>query len=362
MKAKRKVKAERRLTEAFEKIKLAEQKALMEKSQKRGPRVMAIRAEGKTPLCTNEMGMAVWAYDSTGVVCCGHKNQSYGKVRPDLPNYSPAKNPYCLRRDVRFPHGRCSKHAPKAIGINSPRFKGGRTLHGRDTRYAGLPPSMLRAVEEAMDNPNLTSMREDIAAFDQRIKEITSALGGLDPEIAKRVFDSCKILDKLISREYDPEELDSELRQHLEIVKELQKKERNWRELQSAQLHRAKLAETENKRVTSEQTQIPVEKVAGLCQRIGKGIGLGIQGAAAEIAEKWFSWPDEKKTSIMLQELVIQTCTKYIMEDLRPVISQFFPRPIEVQEAVNRVAEERIENGFIVPDESTVAIAPTIED
>lgn len=296
----------------------------------RGKRELKIRAEGKEPLTIRSDGMLIWAYDTTGAQICGGKNTSYGKGELAL-----TKNKYCTRRDVHFPSGRCGRHHGKTQrGIDHPNFNPDRT----STRYSGFQRKERDQIRESLDDPNLTSLREDIAAADVHLKQITKTLGGIDPEIVNSVYSSVDELTAILKKGYETEEelqfIFASVLDHIKLVKKLKKKEISWRELKSAQLHRAKLVQVENQRMVSEQTQIPVEKVAGLVQRLTRGFMNATKLASEKIIEKWFQLSPEMQTPRSLQTLIVDTVQKAIMEDIRPVVTVFFPRPIKAKNAV----------------------------
>jgi hypothetical protein len=215
-----------------------------------------------------------------------------------------------------------------------------------------LTAAQREGMNTTLTDPNLTSMRKDIAAFDERIREISLVLGSLDPRILKKIFETTEILKETTNQNYFCEDeksrqfLKEELKNHIELIEELRKRETNWHELQNAQSHRAKMVEVENKRTSSEQTQIPVERVAGLVKSISIATASQIREGADKIVEDYFKWPEEHKTKrVMLRELIIQRIEMEIMEEVRPIITMFFPKPSEIQPTdMNAVAakEERI--------------------
>jgi hypothetical protein len=70
-----------------------------------------------------------------------------------------------------MPNGRCSKHGGKSLaGIASPRFTTGRWS-------AVLPTRLAARYQEAQDDPELLTLREDISLLDPRLADV---LGRVD--------------------------------------------------------------------------------------------------------------------------------------------------------------------------------------
>lgn len=204
----------------------------------------------RKPLRVMPNGLKVWGYNQQGRQICGAR-------KVNQPGY------YCKRKEVYHPSGRCKWHGgPSLAGAEHGRFR-----HGR---YVGLPGSSKQVMEESLSDPNQLSLRPDIAAIDARIAEISEKMGGIEPDILKRILLSAEHIRFLMAEDYEEKDLLREFNSLLDMIFGLHTREQNWSQVVRLQKHRAMLSKIEDERQRNEQTQIPVEKVTALFIRFGE--------------------------------------------------------------------------------------------
>jgi len=215
-------------------------------------------------------------------------------VRPHAPvtcgaktrDGDPCKNPPV--------HGskRCRMHGGKTPkGIASPLWNAGRT-----NRY--LPARLLERVKEALDDPALLSLRNEIAVLDARMTEL---YGRIDQGGATENWTEARRLMRAFQRARDANPRDAAgMVEHFGKLEALildQAHEGSvWWELRQLWDDRRRLVESERKRRVEEGHMLPREQVLAFYTQLG-----------AAVAEE-VSSPEERQrvTNRMMSLLMIQ--------------------------------------------------------
>lgn len=147
----------------------------------------------------------------------------------------------------------CKKWAEE--GRNYCKFHGGRTPTGQNHwnykhgRYAkSAPQRYLRAIGAALQDPNLTSLRESIALVDARLVE---ELEGLDEtasaETWKKLSELCPKLESA-ARESEDQDLASVAFKAVNLIRKGAEQESKWGDLLDTIERRARLSDRERTR------------------------------------------------------------------------------------------------------------------
>lgn len=155
----------------------------------------------------------------------------------------------CQRRPV-VGRNRCNLHGGKTlVGAASPTFK-----HGRYSKY--LPVRLMGRYAEAIADPDLLAMREDIALLDTRLSEL---LGRVDTgESGARWAQLAKAWQSF--RAADDEDIAEALRAVDGLIEAAVTDYVAWGEIQSIVQQRRQLVESEQKRLVAMQQMVTTEQ------------------------------------------------------------------------------------------------------
>lgn len=188
--------------------------------------------------------------------------------RTDVPGGSPEPVPgkcgakrsqgpgYCLRDPMA--NGRCYKHGGVSLkGALSPTFK-----HGRYSKYLKL--ELARRYQETHDDPELLSLREDVALVTDRIGQLLDRVQSGESGAAwKQIARLWKEFQRQRSAGNVPK-----MQEALELLNEPLAQgfadHAAWEELGLQLDRRARLAEQEQRRLEKMQATLTVEEAMGL--------------------------------------------------------------------------------------------------
>jgi hypothetical protein len=160
-------------------------------------------------------------------------------------------------------NGRCWYHGGNTPGgIASPSFK-----HGKYSKY--LPSNLASNYETALSNPDLISVRDDIALVEARLLEVLTTLGAGGAE--GRVWDT-------LTQQYDDLVMAISENDRQAVVKAMQGMDRMlkdavrlssiWKEAQDLLRLKKDLSESERKISISLQTSLSAEQAMTLIQMV----------------------------------------------------------------------------------------------
>lgn len=99
-------------------------------------------------------------------------------------------------RKAPMANGRCRLHGGLSLkGPDSPTWK-----HGRRSKY-NLPDKLQKAYEAALDDPELASMKHELAALDAMLVEMSSNLQSVDRDLLKKLSAGQKAIDAAVKQE-----------------------------------------------------------------------------------------------------------------------------------------------------------------
>lgn len=157
-------------------------------------------------------------------------------------------------------------------GVNHPRFKDGRT-----SKYLDVLNAPMRAeAQRLMEDPDYTSLQEDIAISSLRVRETLAAYGSLDPKALRELFGTAHEAQDLLSGEYDETDTEELLRRMVELAFQAEEKYNVGKEVEAAQEHRRKLVETENRRRRDQQEQIPAARAILLFTTLRESVRVNV--------------------------------------------------------------------------------------
>lgn len=151
---------------------------------------------------------------------------------------------------------RCELHGGKTpVGIASPHFK-----TGRHSKY--LPANLRGSYEAALSDPELLSLREEVALVDARLADLLQKVDTGESRDAWK--QAKKLLTKytkaLTSGYVDEDELTDYLRALHDTITNAVETHQSWNQIYSVLEQRRKLVESENKRLAEMQQFITAEK------------------------------------------------------------------------------------------------------
>lgn len=159
-------------------------------------------------------------------------------------------------------NGRCKNHGGKSLkGADSPTFK-----HGRYSKY--MPNELLKVYTETSDDPQLLSLRAEIAMMDALLSTMLPKLGTGE---SGKAWDTVKKLIKKVRIAYKTENLGTmedalsemeDLANHRILHYETEK------EIKDTVDQRRKLVETETKISMQNERAIPVEQLMLLMSQV----------------------------------------------------------------------------------------------
>ncbi len=189
----------------------------------------------------------VWfTYDDTGKPICGAR---YNKQR--------GRQGFC-KRSPTVGRNRCNLHGGHTPrGIESPHFVSGRyskdVIGQLQTRY-----------EKAVSDPDILQVRDEIGLVESRIADLLSRLDiGESKQLwerLKRVYGDVKVALK----RGDTQAVSDALNQMGIIINKATDYHRSWDEILKAVSVKAKLSETEQKRLVAMKQMVTVEETMGM--------------------------------------------------------------------------------------------------
>ena len=140
------------------------------------------------------------------------------------------------------------------VGVNSVHYK-----HGKYSRH--LPEKIRMRYKDALDDPDLMSLKHDIAVTEARLTELMEKI---DSGEAGKVWHNLKKAGVRFEDAYKSGNSDK-LMQSVEAIRKLVTTGSNeydaYNEIKDMQEHRRKMTETENKMLIAKQQMIPAEQV-----------------------------------------------------------------------------------------------------
>lgn len=188
-----------------------------------------------------------------GYIVCGSK-LSKGKVNKWGINF-------CCARPMKA-HNRCKKHgATTPKGVNSPNFK-----HGRHSKY--MPTELLRVYDETTQDPQLLSLRAEIALMDALLAGL---LPKLDTGESGKAWDTVKKLVKEVRVAYQKMD-DARVMETLHDMEDLANQRilhyETHKEIKDTVDSRRRLVETETKISMQNERAISVEQLMLLMSQV----------------------------------------------------------------------------------------------
>lgn len=161
-----------------------------------------------------------------------------------------------------MPNGRCRIHGGKSLaGIANPCFK-----TGRYSKY--LPARLAERYEEAISDPELLALKDDIGLLDTRIASVVSALDtGESQEAWSSLFALWSQLDQemqaLLDEGETPETMERTVASLGETVKRGLSEGYVWSEIRGLLRERASLVGAEQKRLVEMQQYVTATQAMG---------------------------------------------------------------------------------------------------
>lgn len=216
---------------------------------------------GEEPAEILPNGQVVWARNEKGQpVCNSPRKEKLGPAR-------------CKQWQGLSLNGRCELHGGNApSGVAHYKFK-----DGRQSKYLDvLNPEMRRQVERLMEDPDYTSLQEDVAIAGMRVRELLAAYGSVDTKALRDLFGAAYEAQELLNGEYDEEDTEELLRRMVELTLKAEEKYNVGKEVEAAQEHRRKLIETENRRRKDQQDQIPAARALLLFTTLRESVRINV--------------------------------------------------------------------------------------
>jgi len=155
------------------------------------------------------------------------------------------------------------------VGTASPSFK-----HGRFSKQ--LPERLLELYHRGLKDKDLASMLSEIALVDVRLSELASKLGTDD---SARIWRELKVAFAKSRSTVPTEAAEGELEMR-RLINEGDEDRRLWADLLETILVRAKLSETETKRMTQLKMMVPVDRVLVLMHAVGDAVSRHVTNPA----------------------------------------------------------------------------------
>lgn len=187
---------------------------------------------------------------------------------------------------VVFPNGRCKLHGGTSLaGIASPSF-----THGRYSKY--LPARLAGRYEEAVSDPELMALRDDIGLLDTRIGQVIAALEtGESRESWVALMAAVTTLEeqwqKLLDDGEPPEEMERTVEAIGKLVRQGLSEGYIWSEIRGLLKERAALVGSEQKRLVDMQQFVTSEQAMTFVGALMSSVRRHVsdQRALAGIAE-----------------------------------------------------------------------------
>lgn len=190
---------------------------------------------------------------------CGHK---YTKSEYNLWECPECGEPRACKQPVAVEGIRCKFHGGASLsGVAHPRFK-----TGRYSKY--LPGDLVARFEKCASDPELLSLRDEIALIDIRLGELAKVV--LDSGGPSYFDDIVRIYEEMKTArdKKDSAAFFGAITEFGEVVHKGGSIREAWAEITDLQDHRRKLAEAERKRIIDAQQMITIEQAMVLLARI----------------------------------------------------------------------------------------------
>ena len=213
---------------------------------------------------------------------CGHK---YGKAEYDLWECPECGESRACRRKVGREGERCRYHGGESLkGIASPLIK-----HGRYSKY--LPDSLVHRYREARADPELLSLRDDVALVDARLTGLVQQLDtGEDRDLWSALQATYQTLTRARA-EGKTRDMAQALITMGSLIESGAEQGVLWDEIGKVLEQRRKLVESEHKRLVEMRQMITVERamilVTALVNAVAKRVSdrATINAIAADFRE-----------------------------------------------------------------------------
>lgn len=183
---------------------------------------------------------------------CGHR---YGKEEYELWQCPECGEPRACRRRVVEPGQRCLFHGGASLkGLVAPSF-----THGRYSKY--IPARLQGRYEEALADPDLISLRDEIALVDTRISELVS---GMDTADSRELWEAVGVayMSLIAARKAKKwDRVDVGLKTLGNLVQRGANIWQTWQEIEGVVDQRRKLVEGERRRLVDLQQYVTAERV-----------------------------------------------------------------------------------------------------
>lgn len=257
------------------------------------PGVALSRPKHKVPICDRCGRRHVRA---DGKPCC----QKHRKRRDEHGNLQPCKREAMAGRDC------CDFHGGKSLrGIASPSFKTGRYSEHLPTRY-------LKSFDNAMKDPALTSVREELALCDARQAELLARLSTGESghlwHLANRALGSLR--SAIASGNADAQ--GAAINSLISLVERGSRDEQQWAEVREVSELRRRLAETERRRIESIQAYMTMDEIGAAAAFLAGVLKRSItdesklKSAAEDISRFFSAWKDEHGTPPVIDALDVE--------------------------------------------------------
>jgi hypothetical protein len=200
---------------------------------------------GDTTSDFTEEGIPVWARDARGrPICNSPKRHKETRSR-------------CRQWQGLGVNGRCGIHGGKTPnGVDMPNFKHGRTSKYRDV----LKPEHVEMFDQLIEDPDYAGLREDIAVTRLRLREAMALYSEIDEQALQKLIQAAGYASEVLEGEYDSDDVEQLLIEIVGYAKQVKAHLTLSSVIDRSQETVRKLVETETKRITSEQEQIPAAR------------------------------------------------------------------------------------------------------
>jgi ribosomal protein S15P/S13E len=192
-------------------------------------------------------------------------------------------------------NGRCRFHGGRSLsGPAAPQFK-----HGRYSKY--LPTRLLSKYKEAMADPDVLSLRSEIAVVDSRLQEVLERVySGESGYMWKQLGE---VVQQLLSSRNDPEAMSGHINNLIAIVRRGNSDTAAWNEARNVIDQRRRLVEAERRRMVEAQQMLSTEQTLVLLTYLTSIIRESVQKHTDERAGNLIL----ADTSSRIRELVADT-------------------------------------------------------
>lgn len=141
-------------------------------------------------------------------------------------------------------------------GVEAPAFK-----HGKHTRYRhALSGKLAEAYDRIAEQENYLTLEHDIRLTAARVELLLGKYGELEEANLSTLREIAERAGDVLLGEYDETDLEELLKEFIDAVELIGVRNEKGKELERTQEHLRKLVDTESKRITNEQDQLPAAK------------------------------------------------------------------------------------------------------